>query len=201
MKNKSMTYMDTDTISGITFPGRWISGEDRDMAFREHTILDFICSSLNEAIVSANEYVKIINSEEKLESHERLDEKQKCKKQIFAKSFVYCLDSISKHLKKLDGKVGKEAEKNILYEKYKMEFGELKHIRDSSMHMEDRGLGLDRNKKPLKTYVVVTGGFINNDYSFSGNDGKHYQIEISKGKVFKAVEIIQELINSYDWES
>ena len=120
--------------------------------------------------------------------------------QIFAKSFVYSLDTISKQLGKLSQISGNKGERIALCELYSKEFMDLKYIRDSSMHIEDRGLGLDRKLKQIKTQVLVIGGFINNCYSYSGSDGKNYQIEISTKIARKAGNIIQNIINTYVWE-
>jgi hypothetical protein len=195
-----MSFRSIDSISKIICPGQWLVGSDRDLASQEQMILDHICDALDEAFISAKEFIKILKKEEKLSLEERLNASDSCKKQIFSKSFVYSIDSICKQLKTLDPAIGNESEKEKICDLFKNEFGYLRHIRDSSMHIEARGIGLDKNMKPLKTKVIVLGSFINNCFSFSGSDGKHYQIEISKQIADKAKEIIQKLLDSYEWQ-
>ena len=195
-----MKVANMDSISGIIQPGDWITGRDRDLVFQEQTIISYICDALNEAFISENEYTRLFNKEHQLNFEKCLSNNEKYKKQIYAKSFIYNLDIINKLFNTLDDKVGNENEKHLLHERYKSCFGDLKHIRDSLMHLEDRGIGKDKNKKPLVATVIVIGGFINNCYSYSGSDGKHYQIEISETTINKAKTIIQNLINTYEWE-
>ena len=83
---------------------------------------------------------------------------------------------------------------------YKNLFGHLKHIRDSAIHIEDRGRGVNRNQKPINTHIIVIGCFIERRFTFTGEDGKQYEIEISDATLNVAKEIIQKIINSYVWK-
>lgn len=86
-----------------------------------------------------------------------------------------------------------------LHEEYKKLFGHLKHIRDSAIHIEDRGRGKTRKQEPLDTHIIIIGCFIERRYTFTGEDGRQYEIEISESTLKKAKSIIQESINSYSW--
>jgi hypothetical protein len=118
---------------------------------------------------------------------------------LFAKTFVFALDGIEKLLSRLAADLNPPAEVEQLYEEYKKQFGHLKHIRDSAIHLEDRGRGLTRKQKCLPTSVVVIGGFIERRYTFTGEDGTQYEIEISDNTVRNAKLIIQKIIDSYSW--
>ena len=86
-----------------------------------------------------------------------------------------------------------------MHEEYKNLFGHLKHIRDSAIHIEDRGRGKTRKQKPLNTHIVLLGCFIEKRYTFTGEDGRPYEVEISESTLNKVKAIIQEAINSYSW--
>ncbi len=66
--------------------------------------------------------------------------------------------------------------------------------------MEDRGRGLTRNKTPIKTHIIVLGAFVDNRFTFTGENGRMYEIEISETPLIHAHRILQSVINAYNWE-
>jgi hypothetical protein len=88
-----------------------------------------------------------------------------------------------------------------LCEDYERQFGQLKHIRDSAIHIEDRGRGKTRYQQPVNANVLILGSFIERRFVFTGEDGKQYEVEISDTTLLRAKEIIQKIINMYPWVS
>ena len=187
----------------LIFPGHWIEGKDRDQAFQAQHILSLIQGLFIEAVVSYAlcQPITADNVREYMDECQRDDETpyERCLNGLYAKAFVFALDGIEKLFNRLVEMSNSPKEIKLLYEKYKTLFGHLKYIRDSAIHIEDRGRGKTRNQEPLNTHIIVLGGFIERRYTFTGEDGRQYEIEISEPTLKKAKEIIQEIINSYSW--
>ena len=187
----------------LTFPGHWIEVEDQDQAFQIQLVLSLIQGLFIEAVVSYALFQPITseNVREFMDRFERGDETpyERCLNGIYAKAFVFALDGIEKLLNRLVSIYNSPKEVKQLHEEYKEQFGHLKHIRDSAIHIEDRGRGKTRKQEPLDTNIIVIGGFIERRYTFTGEDGRQYEIEISESTLKKAKLIIQEIINSYSW--
>ena len=187
----------------LTFPGHWIKGEDQDQAFQTQHILGLIQGLLTEAVVSYALFnpITAANVDEYIARFKRGDESayERCLNGLYAKTFVFALNGIDNLLNRLVVTLSPPEEIKDLYKKYKRLFGHLKHIRDSAIHIEDRGRGKTRKQEPLDTHIIVLGGFIERRYTFTGEDGKHYEIEISESTLKTAKAIIQDIINSYSW--
>jgi hypothetical protein len=187
----------------LAFPGHWIEGEDRDRASQVQHILSLIQGLFTEAVVSCALFKPITgaNIKDCIARFRKGDESayERCLNGLYAKAFVFALDGIQKLLHRLSESLNPPQEVNRLYKEYKKHFGHLKHIRDSAIHIEDRGRGKTRTQKPLDTYIIVLGCFIEKRYAFTGEDGKQYEIEISETTLKTAKRIIQKIINSYSW--
>jgi hypothetical protein len=181
----------------LYFPGHWIDGTDRDWASDNHLALNNIMSLFEEAVAAYSKFDPM--------THENYIEKMdqspyiRCLNSIYAKAFVYALDGINKLLSRLCEYLDPPDSIKTLNEEYKKCFGHLKHIRDSAIHIEDRGRGKTRHEKPLNTNIIIIGSFIDRRFGFTGEDGEHYEIEISDTTLHKAKKIIQDIINSYKW--
>jgi hypothetical protein len=187
----------------LTFPGHWIKGEDRDQASQTQHILSLIQGLFTEAVVSYALFQPITseNVREYITKFERGDESvyERCLNGLYAKAFVFAIDGIEKLLSRLVASFNPPKEMKHLYEKYKKLFGHLKHIRDSAIHIEDRGRGKTRKQDPIDTHIIVLGCFIERRYMFTGEDGKQYEIEISESTLNTAKSIIQNIIALYTW--
>jgi hypothetical protein len=187
----------------LTFPGIWLEGEDRDQAFQISHTLRMIVDLFTEAVASCALFKPLTaeNIEAHLEKWNNDDETpyERCLNGIYAKTFVFALDGIEKLFNHLVTSYSSPEKVKHLHEEYKNLFGHLKHIRDSAIHIEDRGRGKTRKQKPLNTHIVLLGCFIEKRYTFTGEDGRPYEVEISESTLNKVKAIIQEAINSYPW--
>ncbi len=120
-------------------------------------------------------------------------------KQIYARSFVVCLDSTNKILKALKKDFNPPGDISPLIKAYDRAFGHLKHMRDSIAHIEDRGRLRDKKKKPIKSGVVCFGNFIEKGYVIIGADGTNYQIEISETVLESVQSILQKVLDAYEY--
>lgn len=187
MKSKTLTQFD------LSFPGNWIEGDDRALAAENLLTLRHVKGLYEEAVAAFSQFdpITIENFEEKFNESAY----SRCLNNIYAKAFVFALDGINKLLKHLQPKEQIESFKA----EYESHFGHLKHIRDSAIHIEDRGRGKDRHQKKLNTRIIILGCFAEKRFTFTGEDGRQYEIEISQTTLFLAKEIITKIINTYAW--
>ena len=186
----------------LYFPGHWVSGDDRDWAFQVGHALGLVKGLFVEA-VAAYALFQPITQENALEYIQRKRDEspyERCLNNMYAKAFVFSLNSIGELLRHVSKDAKSPESVRGLCEEYKKHFGHLKHIRDSAIHIEDRGRGRTRHQKPLKTHLIVLGCFIERRFTFTGENGKQYEIEVSEATLQTAREIIQKLIEAYTWE-
>ena len=196
--------MDTTRLQefDLSFPGIWIEGKDRDWAFNVQHILSLVEGLFVEAVASYGLFQPItFENMRKLRETQR-SRYEECLNLLYAKAFVFALHGIEKLLQHLcDKSMHPPSEIQKLYDDYMSSFGQLKHIRDSAIHIEDRGRGVNRKQEPIPTHILVIGGFIDNCFTFSGEDGKPYGVEISEATLKTAKSIIQRIIDSYQWSN
>lgn len=181
----------------LYFPGNWIEGTEKEWASDSRLALYNIKDLFEEAVAAYSKFDPMTaeNYMEKIDEPPYI----RCLNTIYAKAFVFALDGINKLLSRICKYLDPPASINILKKEYESSFGHLRHIRDSAIHIEDRGRGKTRHEKPLNTNIIIIGSFIDRRFSFTGEDGNQYEIEISDTTLLLAKEIIQKVINSYTW--
>ncbi|HKI52086.1 MAG TPA: hypothetical protein VJ995_08435 [Geothermobacteraceae bacterium] len=181
----------------LCFPGHWIEGDDRAWAAENLLALRYIKGLFEEAVAAYSKFdpITIENHEEKFYESTY----SRCLNNIYAKAFVFALDGINKFLLKLCEHLQPPEQVITFKAEYESHFGHLKHIRDSAIHIENRGRGKTRKEVPLNARIIVLGGFADRHFTFTGEDGKQYEIEIFQGTLLSAKEIIQGVINAYSW--
>lgn len=181
----------------LSFPGHWIEGADRAWAAESLLTLRLIKGLFEEAVAAYSQFDPIT-----LENHEgKFNEStySRCLNGIYAKAFVFALDGINKLLLKLCKHLQPPEQVEAFKAEYESRFGHLKHIRDSAIHIEDRGRGKTRNQEQLNTSIIIIGSFAERRFTFTGEDGKQYEIEISQATLLSVKEIIQKILNTYTW--
>jgi len=183
----------------LYFPGSWIEGADRDWAFQSMLVLHQIENLFVES-VAAFSLVRpmTIDNYQEFMGREH-SQYERCLNNLYAKGFVFALDGIYKLLYRLCQYLNPPPAVLLQRDKYIERFGHLKHIRDSAIHIEDRGRGVTRTQNPINTNFLVIGSFIERRFSFTGEDGINYEVEISATTLKDAKAIIQEVINAYSW--
>jgi len=173
--------MDNDSLKkyDLCFPGHWIEGEDREWAFRVYNTLSLVQGLFVEAVAAYSLFQPI--TKENVHEYIRKDESpyKRCLNGLYAKAFVFALHSIEKLLYRLSVDRNAPTEIQRLYNEYKSLFGHLKHIRDSAIHIEDRGRGVNRHQQTLNSNIIVIGSFIERRFTFTGENGNQYEVEIS----------------------
>jgi hypothetical protein len=194
--------LDDLTRFDLYFPGHWVKSDDRDWAMQVGHVLGLVQGLFIEA-VAASALLQPMTRDNALEYIQRKKDEspyEGCHNSMYAKAFVFSLHSIGELLRHLSDDAKRPTTVQGLCEEYKRHFGHLKHIRDSAIHIEDRGRGRTRHQKPLKTHFIILGCFNERRFTFTGEDGRQYEIEISEGTLSTAKEIIQKTIEAYAWE-
>jgi hypothetical protein len=126
----------------LTFPGNCIAGDDRDLASETLRLLKIVKDQFFRAVVSCSLFPPI--SERNIGNHldEHLSEYEACLNSIYATTLVLSLDTIVKLLHTLQRNLEPPTQVRDFVDKYQEQFGHLKYIRDSIMHIEDRGRGV-----------------------------------------------------------
>ncbi|EFJ6794686.1 hypothetical protein A2F76_002216 [Escherichia coli] len=133
---------------------------------------------------------------------------------LHAKSFLYALDAIDKFLKVISKENGAPENIKKLHEQLSKDFPDLRKVRNSAQHMEDRvrGLGAEKEPKPIKLkpvnniHVVAPQGalMLNNlfgtKFGCTMADGYYGEVDISTESLAKLQNLIQKVFNSFSWE-
>lgn len=183
----------------LYFPGSWIEAADRDWAFQSKLVLDQIEDLFVESVAAYSLFRPMSLEDYRGLMNKDYSRYERCLNNLYAKAFVFGLDGINKLLSRLCQNLEPPTAILPLYAKYNKIFGHLRHIRDSAIHIEDRGRGVTRTQKPINTNLLILGSFIEKRFSFTGEDGEIYGVEISETTLNEAKAIIQEVINAYSW--
>ncbi|EPZ6091154.1 hypothetical protein ACXHH8_000835 [Enterobacter roggenkampii] len=125
--------------------------------------------------------------------------------QIFAKAFVYSFDTIVEVIKNLKERKGVSEVVPKKIEEIKEAFPDLKDVRDTSHHLGDRVVGLKvvRGKKvPINPQGqnIVLSNHVDGMFYTMKQDGTQGAISITYESLEKMGEIIQDILDSFQWE-
>jgi hypothetical protein len=130
---------------------------------------------------------------------------------IHAITFLFALDRVDKILGKLEAMEGIPSSVCDARARLLAHFPDLRGVRDSSAHIEDRARGLGKWDRPLEIkpveneMVSAPGGalllenLVGNRLTSTKADGTCGQVEVSSGSLDIAREVIQDTINAFRW--
>ena len=144
----------------LHFPGNWIDDADREWAFSTLRVLKIIESLFIEAVAAYSRFIPVTSENYQTYIEGYQSPYERCLNGIYAKTFVFALDSIEKLLSSLCEHLSPPGPIRKFCQNYKNQFRHLKHIRDSAIHIEDRGRGKTRRQKDVNTNVLILGSFI-----------------------------------------
>lgn len=133
---------------------------------------------------------------------------------LYAKSFLYALDTIDKFLKVLSEENGAPEIIKKLHAKVGTDFPNLRGVRNSAQHLEDRarGLGAGKLPKPLQLQPVDNGfvvapqgalmlsNLFGTKFGCTMANGHYGEVEISEESMSKITSILQEVFDSFAWK-
>jgi hypothetical protein len=182
----------------LVFPGQWIGGANREWAFEVLHLLSLVQHEFTCAVAACSLFEPITGENVFLASSQ--SKYTASLMSVYARSFVFSLDSISKMLKVLGEHPQAPHAVQKPISEYCSMFGKLRHIRDSLAHIEDRGRALTKKGEPLSSKVIILGSFNESRFEFTGNDGNCYGVDISESTLLSAHQILQAVIDAYAWE-
>jgi hypothetical protein len=186
--------MYNETEESLELPGPWIDHPDRDWAFLVQMLFDEILDQLSEARIVLHLF------KEKSELASQTTKVDQQLRQIYAKSFVYALDTITQIIRILEKQEQLSKAARIHCQKFLSQFGELRELRNSLQHIEDRLRGIGRDRRPIPSTLLVIGAFRENSfYGAITSDGHYVEIEISDSVLTDAYSIIKDLIWCFNW--
>ena len=132
---------------------------------------------------------------------------------IYAKSFLYSLDTIDKFIKVISNEPYAPESIKALHDQIGKDFPDLRGVRNSTQHLEDRarGLGAGREPKPLNlqpisnTFINAPQGalILNNlngtKFGSTMSDGHYGEVDISPESLSKMQSIVQGVLDSFKW--
>ena len=132
---------------------------------------------------------------------------------IYARAFLYALDSFDKFFGVLKKQSNVPSELEEIYIKFGREFSDLRGVRNSAQHMEDRsrGLGAGINPKPLKLkpidngFIKSEGGIIalnclnGTKYGNTMADGHYGEVDVSPQSMEALSVILQDILEAFKW--
>ncbi|MGC9458258.1 hypothetical protein [Vibrio genomosp. F10] len=133
---------------------------------------------------------------------------------IYARSFLYALDSFDKFMNVLKKQPNVPSSVSDLHSEIGKAFPNLRGVRNTSQHMEDRsrGLGAGRNPQPLdlkpidNQLVKSEGGALmlnclnGTKYGNTMSDGHYGEVDVSPASMEALHSIFQQVLDSFNWK-
>lgn len=132
---------------------------------------------------------------------------------LHARSFLFALDRLDRSLAALAKEDGVPAQVATAHDVLGAAVPNLRGVRNSVAHFEDRSRGLGRDKKPLALKPVVNrminapgGGvlmlesLLNNRFGSTMEDGHYGEVEVSIETLKTAAECVQRVLNAFAWK-
>jgi hypothetical protein len=121
---------------------------------------------------------------------------------MYAKVFVYAIDSIRKALRELKRVASLPADVITQVDAFNVAFPTLGNVRNSTAHEEQRRLGVDRHGDPipLTEPVLVTGSLRGNRYGGTTEAGDIQEVEVSAATLEQACRIVQAVLDALPWK-
>lgn len=130
---------------------------------------------------------------------------------IHARTFLYALDNFERLLGVLINENGAPTELKNTHKCLLAKFPDLRGVRNSAHHKEDRVRGLNFNKKidlkPISNglihapsgNVLITNSLNGNKYGSTLGNGNFGEVEVSEYSLIILGEILQEVLNLFSW--
>lgn len=132
---------------------------------------------------------------------------------ILAHAFLYAVDAFGKILNVLAGEPGMPAELQHALEQFQEHFPRVSDIRNSALHIEDRGRGQDRHGKPLDLKpmeneaisapgggVLALSNLTNDRLGYTLEDGEHAELAVSLENAARLQGVLQQVLDCFAWK-
>lgn len=132
---------------------------------------------------------------------------------LYARAFLYALDTFDKFLGVLSKVNGITEEIAKLHEQMALAFPHLRGVRNSAQHLEDRARSLGPGGKPLNlkpienNLVDAPGGGVlmlnclnGSNYGSTMSDGHYGEVDVSAESMIKLQGILKAVLQSFKWK-
>ncbi|BBW23144.1 TPA: hypothetical protein SCS19_004137 [Enterobacter kobei] len=136
---------------------------------------------------------------------------QHCLLFVFAKSFLYALDAICRFIKVISEEHGAPVQIKDLYARINDSLPNLRAVRNSSQHLDERVRGKSNHGKKLEpkgvsneAFNLPTGALVldslnGSKFGTTMADGHYGEVDVSLETLLIIRDILQEVINSFQW--
>ena len=129
---------------------------------------------------------------------------------IFAKNFLNNVDIFLKHLKSLSKDSAAPEEIHIIYEELLIHLPDIRDVRNSMQHPEDRVIGkahkkeieikeIDNSKIPIKGRAMVQSALNKNKFGYTMANGEYGDIEVSFDTLNLLLESLIKVYGTFNW--
>lgn len=132
---------------------------------------------------------------------------------VHAKSFLYAMDTMYKLLGVLSNEEGAPKQLQELHKQIEVEFPDLKGVRNSTQHLEDRARGLDDSRPPKKIKfkaveneffyspegALMINNILNTKFGTTMAKGRYGEVDVCFESLAKINVIIQSALNAFEW--
>lgn len=133
---------------------------------------------------------------------------------IYARAFLYALDSFDKFLRVLSREEGVPAIVEELHGQLGNAFPDLRRVRNTAQHLEDRSraLGAGSNPQPLDLKpvknnmvnapnggVLILNSLNGSKYGSTMADGHYGEVDVSPESMERLQNILQNTLDAFDW--
>ncbi|EPP5206661.1 hypothetical protein ACUQZ9_001525 [Enterobacter hormaechei] len=134
-------------------------------------------------------------------------------KYVYAKSFLSSIDSIKKFLNALANSKELTTPEKVkeLYKSFCEEFPDLRGVRNTTQHLDERVRGIGQDRKPMQIQpinkeelqipagIAVFNMLNGSKFGTTMGDGSYGEVDVSPETLKKIQIIIQELMNCFRW--
>jgi hypothetical protein len=191
-----------DDTTGLRLPAPWIDHPDREWAFSVRNLLGEIVNQLDEAALVLTLYEKATAADKGPVQgvHGPKLHNSACRLRfLHAKSFVYSFDAAGQLMRVLAGLPCLPDDAQSCCVRFESTFGELRGLRNTLQHIEDRLRGLGPQCRPLPHPLVVLGVFRDGFFGATTADGAYVELGVSRATLKAACSIIEDLLWSFAW--
>lgn len=131
---------------------------------------------------------------------------------LHARGFIFALDTLANLLRVMASETWAPPVLKAIRDDWITAFPQLKHVRDTAHHVEDRVRGLDRDGNPLQVAplaneminartggVLVIDSLMNNRYGCTLGDGTYGELEVSGTSLAAATALLQRALDAFSW--
>lgn len=143
----------------------------------------------------------------------RIPERLLSSPSLYARAFLFALDNFDKTLRKLAKEAGVPTGVQKLHDTFGIKFPDMRNVRNSTQHIEDRSRGLDQKLNPIiskpfnngsindqGTGTIILGGLCNSSYGATMSNGEYGEVDVTVESMEHLQQILEGVLQCFTWE-